>query len=118
MDHRGAMILTFGILSIVLPVVLICCCSGIVSAGFGLGFGLPAWIMGNADLAKMRKGLMDPRGENLTRSGWICGIIGTIIGGLCLVCGVGYFILVLSGNMAGGFGGPGAFGPPAGGGGR
>jgi len=60
--HRGATILVYGILSIVL--------CGI--------FGPFGWSMANRDLRLMRAGQMDPSGEGLTTAGRICSIIGTI----------------------------------------
>lgn len=61
--HRGGAILTFGILSLfTIPFV----------------FGPMAWIMGNADLRKMREGWMDREGQSLTDAGRICGMIATI----------------------------------------
>lgn len=79
--HRGAMILTFGLLGIL-----------------GLFIFSPiAWIMGNADMAEIRAGRMDPEGEGLTQAGRICGIIGT--GFLALtVCSCG---LMFFGALAG-----------------
>lgn len=65
--HRGALILTFGILSIV-------CC---------FPFGIAAWIMGNNDMQQIEAGMMDPSGKGITNAGKICGIIGTILGILC-----------------------------------
>jgi predicted Zn finger-like uncharacterized protein len=73
--HRGPMILTFGILSlIVLPIV----------------FGPMAWVMGNNDLREMRAGRMDPEGRSSTEAGRICGMIATLLfgvvfGGCCLL---------------------------------
>lgn len=85
--HRGAMILVFGIL-------------GIVMCG---GFGPVAWILGQNDLVEIRGGRMDPAGERLTEAGRICGIIGTV---LCLVeilcCCMG--LLGLLTPLAGGLG--------------
>jgi hypothetical protein len=63
MEHRGAMVLTLGIL-------------GLVICGF---LGPVAWIMGNNDLAAMRAGRMDPSGEGITQAGRICGIISTVL---------------------------------------
>lgn len=70
--HRGALILTFGILSLVLGLL-------------GAPFGIAAWIMGQGDLRKMREHQMDPSGMGITQAGWICGIIGTLM--QTLVCG-------------------------------
>lgn len=57
------MILVFGILSLVICAPM----------------GIAAWVMGNNDLAAMRRGEMDPSGEGTTQAGRICGMIGTII---------------------------------------
>ena len=62
--HRGAAILTFGILG------LLCC---------GIIFGPIAWIMGTNDLKSMADGRMDKSGEGLTRAGQVLGIIATIL---------------------------------------
>jgi predicted Zn finger-like uncharacterized protein len=85
--HRGAMVLTFGILSIVLTVI-------------GLPFGIAALVMGKNDLAKMRRGAMDRRGQETTKAGWICGIIGTILQSFaCLGCMV--YIAIVTTVVAG-----------------
>jgi hypothetical protein len=45
--------------------------------------------MGQKDLKKMRTNQMDPQGLGSTQAGWICGIIGTVFGGLgILFCGI------------------------------
>jgi hypothetical protein len=62
--HRGTLILILGIL-------------GLVSCGPFTA--IPAWIMGNTDLAKMRNGTMDPSGESLTNIGRILGMIECIL---------------------------------------
>lgn len=89
--HRGAMILTFGILALVL-------CGPI--------FGPLAWIMGNNDLAEIRAGRMDRDGEGLTQAGRICGIIGSILGLIGLTFFMLYFccLFALVGAGAGGAG--------------
>lgn len=79
--HRGGIVLTLGILSIVLPVAGPVC-------------GIIAWVMGNGDLRKMRQGVMDREGMGLTQAGWICGIIGTVLGGVQALFCCGYFLLV------------------------
>ena len=66
--HRGAMILTFGILGLVICAI----------------FGIVAWVMGNGDLREMAAGTMDRTGEGMTRAGKICGMISTIL----LIAGV------------------------------
>jgi predicted Zn finger-like uncharacterized protein len=79
--HRGTLILVLGIVSIV------CSTLGACFAGLGGLIGLPlgiaAWVMGRRDLIKMTENLMDSQGKELTKAGWICGIIGTIMGSLC-----------------------------------
>jgi hypothetical protein len=74
--HRGALILTLGILSLVVCQL----------------FGPFAWAMGNQDRAAMRAGRMDPEGEGLTRAGEVCGMIGTILMLVWLFC-VGFAFL-------------------------
>ncbi len=71
--HRGGMVLTMGILSLL-------CCPAIL-------FGPVAWSMGNSDLTEIRAGRMDPEGEQTTQAGRICGIIGTVSSflGFCLI---------------------------------
>jgi hypothetical protein len=76
LPHRGGVILTFGILSLVICAI----------------FGPIAWIMGNTDLAEMRAGRMDPEGEGMTQAGKICGMLGTALLALA-ICGFGCGIL-------------------------
>ncbi|MFH1502433.1 MAG: DUF4190 domain-containing protein [Candidatus Eisenbacteria bacterium] len=61
---RGGAVLTLGILGIVICFIL----------------GIIAWVMGKGDLREMQEGKRDPSGEQLTKAGMICGIIGTILG--------------------------------------
>lgn len=84
--HRGTLILTFGILSLVMFFI----------APLGLCLGMAAWIMGQSDLKKIRNNIMDPRGKELTQSGWICGIIGTVINGIISLCCVGMIGLMVA----------------------
>lgn len=77
--HRGTTILVLGILS------LVCC---------GL-LGIPAWLMGNADLKEMAAGTMDPAGQGTTNAGKICGIIGTVLAILGALVGIVYFVVVV-----------------------
>jgi predicted Zn finger-like uncharacterized protein len=84
--HRGSTILVLGILSLViLPIV----------------FGPIAWIMGNNDMREIRAGRMDPEGEGNTNAGRICGMIGTILGIISIVCCIGWFALIIAGSAAG-----------------
>ena len=74
--HRGATVLTLGILGLVVCGIL----------------GIVAWAMGSTDLAKMRQGRMDPEGEGMTRAGQICGIIATIF----IILGVVLFFVIIA----------------------
>jgi hypothetical protein len=60
--HRGAIILVFGILGLIM-------CPA---------FGIAAWFMGDGDLEKMKMGNMDSSGRDLTKAGRILGMIGSI----------------------------------------
>ena len=81
--HRGTLILVLGILSLVL-------CSFFT--------GIPAWIMGKGDLAKIKDGMMDPEGEGTTKAGMICGMICCIITAVSLA--IVLFIVILGGGLA------------------
>lgn len=72
LPHRGTTILVLGILGLVICAPL----------------GIPAWIMGKGDLAKIDAGLMDPMGRGTTQAGMVLGIIGTVLFILSLVLGV------------------------------
>jgi predicted Zn finger-like uncharacterized protein len=81
---RGSTVLALGIIS--LAVIFFWC-----AAPVGAILGLAAWIMGQTDLRKMKRGQMDENGRGITQAGWICGILGTFLN--CLVMlGCGLFI--------------------------
>lgn len=82
-DHRGSVILTLGILSLV-----IC----------GIILGPIAWAMGAQDLKEIRAGRMDREGEGLTNAGMICGMIATILH--LVVFGL-WFLIAVIGAAAG-----------------
>jgi hypothetical protein len=80
---RGTIILVFGILSIIL---------------LGPILGIPAWIMGNKDLKKIKNGIISITEKTNTKVGMVLGIIGTffsifsiIIVGIAIVVGVNLF---------------------------
>ena len=75
--HRGATVLTLGILGLLL--CFIC--------------GAIAWSMGNADLRDMAVGNMDRSGEGLTKAGKICGMISVILGIVSLSLSILWFVL-------------------------
>ena len=78
--HRGTLILVLGILSF-------------VACGFFTG--IPAWIMGKNDLAKIKAGQMDPEGEGITKGGMICGMINCILT-LVVFVGLGLLIIIIT----------------------
>lgn len=86
--HRGAIILTLGILSLVICAIL----------------GIVAWVMANHDLRLMNAGQMDPSGRGITQAGKVCGMIGTILMCIGLVLTVLYllFVFVIIGVAAAG----------------
>jgi hypothetical protein len=63
--HRGGLILTLGILSLVIVV-----CSPL---------GIFAWVMANNDLREMKRGNMDRSGEAQTEAGRILGVISCVL---------------------------------------
>jgi hypothetical protein len=63
--HRGGLILTLGVLSILCNVCFIP--------------GILAWSLGNSDLQQMKAGAMDQTGEGLTRAGMVMGIVMTCL---------------------------------------
>ena len=82
--HRGAMILVFGILGIVLCFI----------------FGIVAWVMGNGDLRQMDAGQMDPEGRGLTSAGKVCGMVGVALTALGLLFYVLVFVVLVAGGAA------------------
>jgi hypothetical protein len=86
--HRGGLVLAMGIISLVsLALTFMLGVTVII----GIICGIIGWIMGHADLRKMRNNQMDPEGEGMTRGGWICSIIGTLLN-LLLILACGGFI--------------------------
>jgi hypothetical protein len=70
--HRGSLIMTLGLVSVIssaIPFLFV----------IGLPSGIAAWFMGQRDLKKLNARQMDPAGTSRTHSGWMCGIIGTLI---------------------------------------
>ncbi|HEY0348723.1 MAG TPA: hypothetical protein VGC60_11280 [Pyrinomonadaceae bacterium] len=76
--HRGAVILAFGILGLVVCQL----------------FGVAAWVMGDNDLKEMRRGYMDPGGRDLTQTGRILGMVATALMAIPLIFGI--LILIFS----------------------
>ena len=78
--HRGGLVLTLGIIGIVMSTVgaVLCPCTPML----GLALGVPAWLMGAADLKAINRGEMDPTGKGTTQAGMITGIVATVLGTL------------------------------------
>jgi hypothetical protein len=88
--HRGRWIALLGNASVVFAALALPLCG--LPGLLGLPLGIAAWVMGNADLAKIRSGAMDPRGSGPTRLGRECGIVGTV---LSAAVGAGWLLLWL-----------------------
>jgi hypothetical protein len=73
--HRGAVILTLGILGLCLFWIPL---AGWVLGGIALG-------MGNSDETEMARGVMDRSGRGQTQAGKICGLIAVILSSLTFV---------------------------------
>lgn len=78
--HRGALVLTMGIISIFCNAAMIP--------------GILAWVLGRADLREMDAGRMDPEGRGATTAGMIIGIIMTILGIIGIVFVILYIIFI------------------------
>ena len=79
----------------VLGLSAVCCICLVVLPVAGIPMGAFAWIMGQGDLKKMDQGLLDSDGRGSTQAGYICGIIGTALGALSVLCSVVLIILRL-----------------------
>ncbi len=73
--HRGAMILTLGILSLIFCQLL----------------GIVPWVLASSDLRAMSEGSMDAEGRGLTEAGRICGMIAVALAVVGLLAGVVFF---------------------------
>ncbi|MFO0786626.1 MAG: hypothetical protein U0573_09770 [Phycisphaerales bacterium] len=71
---------------------------GIVGLVFGCGgwiLGIIAWVMANADLAKMDRGVMDASGRSTTQAGKICAIVAVVLHLITLLIGIVWMVFVL-----------------------
>lgn len=84
--HRGALILILGLLGLTLSFL----------APIGILLGLAAWVMGQGDLAQMRRKEMDAEGHGLTVGGLITGILGLVVSLLFLLACAGMWTAVYS----------------------
>lgn len=83
--HRGVLLLVFGILGVM---SVSCILLGVL--------GIFAWVMGKRDLDLIRRGQMDKEGESLTKTGYILGIVGTILFLLQAMFWVAYIIFIVA----------------------
>jgi predicted Zn finger-like uncharacterized protein len=94
MPHRGGLVLTLGIISIVMGTIAAPFCG--LSPLISIGLGVTAFIMGRGDLKKMDEGVLDPDGRGQTKGGFICGIVGMCCGILALIaCGI-YLVFIFT----------------------
>jgi predicted Zn finger-like uncharacterized protein len=84
--HRGTLILVLGIVSIII----------MVNLGLGFVTGIPAWVMGNADMKKIKAGVMDPAGAGQTNAGRIMGVVVTILNLVVCGCGVVWVLVMIA----------------------
>ena len=87
LPHRGALILTLGIIGMFV----------------GLSFGCPvlsiaAWVMGNNDMRLISQGRMDPSGIGLVQAGRVLGMIISI---LWILVVIGLCLLLVVASVAG-----------------
>jgi predicted Zn finger-like uncharacterized protein len=81
--HRGGLVLTLGIVGLVTSVIGAPCYG--IGALVGIPISLTALVMGWSDQKRMKLGEMDPMGQGQTQGGWICGLIGLILGILVIL---------------------------------
>lgn len=84
---RGAMILTFGIIGLVVTCLFF--------------LGTIAWVLAYNDLREMKNGTRDAAGAALTKAGMICGIVGTAIAGLAILWFLFVLLLIGTGVLGG-----------------
>jgi hypothetical protein len=90
---RGVLVLVLGIISLL--------CVTVFVSPLGIILGVVAWVMGHGDLNRMAANEMDPDG-GLTKGGWVCGMIGTILNTLItLACLSGMSMVLLQNNNHG-----------------
>jgi hypothetical protein len=90
--HRGQTVLTLGVISLVCGVVSPCL-GGVIAAIVGLALGIPAWVMGTRDLARMKAGEIDPEGEAITRRGRRFAISGVVVNLVIMVLLVAFIVV-------------------------
>ncbi len=74
--HRAKLVSNLGVAGLLFGVVSFC---GGATGLLGLPLGLTALVMAHRDLAKIRAGTMDRRGEKRTRRGGDAGLVGALL---------------------------------------
>ncbi len=86
--HRGGLVLALGMMGLIFfP----------LCAAIGLVLSICAWVMGRADLIRMRTGTMDREGESNSRIGMICGMAGVPLNILTLIGCVAFWVFLVPG---------------------
>jgi hypothetical protein len=93
-SHRGGLLLTMGIVSLVLPLFFFICYFGIVTSLIGLVLSIATIWMSRLDSRKMREHIMAREGEGLTSGARVCGIIGVALNILALAGAVALVTLL------------------------
>lgn len=93
--HRGPLIHTLGVVSLVLGIPALCgalCPPFVVPGLISAPLGISAWVMARNDLMKMEQKLMDPEGLASTQTGLNYAVAGAVLGGLGIF--FGFFLFV------------------------
>jgi len=86
---RGGLILTLGIVGLVLAFVF---------PPVGLVVSLCAWVMGHGDLGRIKRVEIDEQAAGSTWAGWMCGLIGSILGLLMILACASMWIALYEQN--------------------
>ena len=78
-SHRGATILTLGILALVFNSVGALIGGVLIGVLIGVPLGVIAWVKANQDLRDMELGVVDPSGRGLTLAGKVCAIVALVL---------------------------------------
>jgi hypothetical protein len=83
LPHRGWLLRALGSVSVALGYLALC---GGVTGLAGLPLGLTVCALAGGDLARIRKGLIDPDGREPTEQARYLGFIGVLLNLLFLTC--------------------------------
>lgn len=94
--HRGPVLKTLGLVSLLLGMPSLCgamCLPLAVSGLLSTALGIATWVMAQGDLRKMDDKVMELEGRASTQTGRDYAIAGMVLGGLGLICSVGVHLL-------------------------